>query len=280
MRQLRQFIVGSKLDADLGIRLAAAVAFVVAALDLFGLWDNLPFKAVSFITLFLLASLVLYSVKEKGEILAEKESLRQIVESQGTIEYVSTEHELFRGSIYKLEHTEFDKIRIFAPVALWKKSKHKEDWLKALAKATTPANPDQEPWLEELCVIYGLPPEKQTFLDVTRPSLELLSGKKPALIQYLPPEFSRLMPLPGWGLIIMGDQLVGIAFATRGHQTLVDSAILTTKRQVVNMAIKWFDQIWTETHLQSIQDVRRGIEMKPQLDEIEQYYSNRSGSQP
>jgi len=273
MEFVKRFILKGKLDADQGMRLAGAVALIVGVLDLFGLWDNLPLKAVSFITLLLLASITLYSVKEKGDILAEKESLRKIVESQGTIEYVSTEHELFRGAIKKLEDNQFDKVRILAPVALWKQSSVKSEWVEALARATTRPSPDEVPRIRELRVIYGLPPEKQMFLDVMKPGLQPLKGKQAALIQYLSPEFTRHMPLPGWGMLIMGTQLVGIAFATHSHQMLVDAATLITQREVVDMTIEWFDEIWAETRSQCIQDARREIDMDTQLERIEDCYN-------
>jgi hypothetical protein len=269
---LVSFVFHGKLDTEHFLRLVGLTSVIIGLLGAFEIIDFLPAETITLIILGLLGTLILYTIKEKGDILHNNEMQRSLVESLGTVQTSDTEHDVYAGAIDHLANHQIDKIRIFAPVALWKHSDMKLNWVQALGQALEQPSSDQSPRVRELRVIYGLPPEKRMFQEVMVKSLQPLKGKKAAIIRCIMPEFARYAPLPGWGLLIIDDQAVSFAFATHSHQMIIDSAVQITKKDVAKMTIEWFDQAWEETKQWSLQDARHDINMDTRIKEIEAHY--------
>jgi hypothetical protein len=264
-------LIHGKLDTDHLLRLAAYAALGLGVLDFFQILELLPHETISLATLGLLAALLLYSVAEKDKILQNTNAQKQLVQDLGTVQISTTEHDVFSSAIDYITHNKIDTIRIFAPVALWTDSSIKLKWIEELGQALEPPS-DEPARVRELKVIYGLPPKKGMFQDVMVKSLNHLKGKEAALIRYIDPTVAHHAPIPGWGILIMGNDIVSFAFATHGYKTLIDSAIQVTKKDAVKMAIEWFDQAWEETRDLSLQDARQGKDMDTSIKEIEARY--------
>lgn len=194
--------------------------------------------------------------------------MQKIVQSYGTLGIAKGEDAVFGSAIEKVRTGKFDVVRIYAPVGLWRVSEAKKKWFAALCESLN----HEAQTVNELRAVFGLPPSKDAFKNVVRVELAPFREKDGARLRYLPPASQVFKDLPGIGMVILGDQSVGIGFAVHGHHTVVDSTIFIQNREIVEEAILWFDEVWETAKDFQLREARREISLDQGLQNAEAVY--------
>ena len=252
---------------------AFAVGALVTILDLVGLWDKLSLKPVEVVILLLVTILILYSIQEKWEIARRNEDLQNVVQSYGTVSIVKGEKEVFSSAAARLRTgKKLDLVKIYAPVGLWRGSDAKKQWFTALSEALSP----EAQTVTELRAVFGLPPTEKAFTDVVTPELKIFNKRDAARLRYIPPVDKIFKDLPGIGMVILGDEAVGIGFAVHGHHTVVDSTIFIQNKHVLEEVNLWFDEVWETAKDFQLKEARREITLEQGLQNAAACYQQKT----
>jgi len=248
------------MDLRLGVAVALAVLFVIAAASAF----ILPFfrkdlTRHSIITDMMLALFTVIFVAIFLQYMDERlsgvsnEDIIQRFQQLGRVDYLTGEPNLYQVS--KLYETDLKRLRIYAPVGLWTitepvESDYKVQWLKVIQARVRDSAFDLE-------AAYGLPPSSD---DPTRfaQAVCVLAGfagaKRTVLRTFEAPEATGFKA--GFGILIAEYQegeadgttkpnpknTVYFGLATLTSGTRVDSAVVVTSFEAFSMARNWWEQ--------------------------------------
>lgn len=188
---------------------------------------------------------------------------------------------LYAAATKTLKSRKWARVRIFAPVGIWKNEPEKKIWLKELAEYARNSG------VKEMVAIFGLPPywkdttvldKKLVFSDLaeTKKALSLFKGISSIQIHYTyPSSFSM-----GIGIVLFEEYpkrfggKVAIAFASKSAADSVDMAFtLGDEGQFQDMCL-WFDRrlLSDQTKMQSIPTKPEEFEKK--WKQIRNWYEN------
>lgn len=168
---------------------------------------------------------------------------------------------IYDSGINALKSDHWKKVRVFAPVGLWREDELKKKWLEALAESARVGK------LETVWGVFGLPPTKKDDkvlppsqvvgnLEYVKQVLGLFNGLKNVRLHFYPPSDASI----GFGVLIFQrkDNTGNVAFCLASHEyeDVVNRGFGIDNDQVFSYAIDWFDDriFWKATNAFVLQD--------------------------
>jgi hypothetical protein len=189
--------------------------------------------------------------------------LSNILTQQATRELTvyPSRRSIYDSLINMLKGDHWKKVRIFAPVGLWREDELKKKWLEALAQSARTEK------VETVWAIWGLPPLQKDGkalpknqvvknLEYMKQMLEQFSGLGHVSIHFYPPSYASV----GLGAAIFErkDSTCEFAFAlaSHEHEDVVDTGFAIDNKEVFSFALDWFDDriFWKATSAFVLQD--------------------------
>lgn len=237
--------------------------------------------AVQLLGVAFLFFLLQFFQQDPGEVLEEKIELRlgKMTELQekiderikGDIDIFPTRQSIWDASLNIIARSQWDKVRIFAPVGLWRPDKSKAEWLKQIALCAD----ETSLRVGTIWAVYGLPPKSRygeergageiiKDLQYFREVLNVFKNLKNVELHYSPPTHSSI----GLGALIIENRaltggIVAFAMASHGHEEVVDAGFgVNTQQELFFLARAWFDdKIFRKATAKFIlHDVEKSIE--------------------
>lgn len=175
--------------------------------------------------------------------------LEQAKDVVPAVQILPTRKAVYDLGISVLEDGQWEKVRIFAPVGLWREDEDKRQWLEAVAKHAKPGGRVKTVW-----GVFGLPPKTKDGetrpydhvvedLNHARKTLGLFGNLKNVVLHYYPPFHAAV----GLGAIIFenvektGGELA-FALSTHSHETVIDAGFGVNNKELFFIARQWFDE--------------------------------------
>lgn len=190
-------------------------------------------------------------IEEMDARLKDLTELKEDIKSttEGGIKTFPTRVSIWDKSIKIISEGQWDKLRIYAPVGLWRDDASKKQWVKDIADCARGNNPK----IKRIWAIYGLPPifkfdtkrsenEVDEDLEYMKQVLDVFNDMKNVELHYYPPSAASI----GLGALILENETrtggtVAFALASHGDEELVDFGFGLEHEEVFFNAKEWFD---------------------------------------
>jgi len=175
------------------------------------------------------------------------ERIRQA--SKGNVDIYTTRQAVWDTSLTMVRKQQWNKLRLFAPVGLWREDESKKLWLQEVAKSVSGSSRQ----VNILFAIYGLPPKSRygfdrSIDDVKKDLGYLKELLKPFNLPHVELHYYPPMPVSvALGAIILEDKTqargpVAFALSSQIHEELVDCAFsVEDNQQLFSLTKAWFD---------------------------------------
>jgi hypothetical protein len=163
-----------------------------------------------------------------------------------------TRDSVYKSGIATLNSADWNKVRIFAPVGLWREDDWKDRWLHAIASYMQRQQQNGSP-PTELWAVFGLPPSERggrmrpdedvrIDIDRFRSKIDIFKDLKNLKFHYCPPAHISV----GFGVIVFENRdraTGGVSFGlcSRDNEEVVDAGVALSRNELFSIAKEWFD---------------------------------------
>ncbi len=192
---------------------------------------------------------------EQREALSKVSRLLDQATRMTTVQLLPTPEAVFDFGIAALENKQWEKLRIFAPVGLWRESEGKKRWLHAVAQHARTGS------VKTVWAVFGLPPVSRKGetrpcsqvaedLKYVRETLDVFSDLRNVTLHFYPPFPASV----GFGTLIFestertGGELA-FGLSSHIHEEVIDTGFCVNNSALFFTAREWFDQqiFWKAT---------------------------------
>ena len=253
--------------------------------------DSIPDLLLNLSSELIAIALIFFLVNQIFEWKPQEEHQRQqayhLSEIRSTLEQLKNKvfpypsrRAIYDASVNTLKSDHWKKVRVFAPVGLWREDKAKQDWLKELGESAKTGN------IETVWGVFGLPPlskdgkarpRDQVIKDLNyaKQVLNVFDNSKNVHLHFYPPTHASV----GIGAIIFqrkdNSGQVAFGLSSHEHEDVVDTAFGIDDDRVYSFALDWFDDriFWKATGAFVLQDDAISLTER-WTDIVEAWYGN------
>lgn len=219
---------------------------------------------------------------EQREVLRKVSHLLDEATRMTAVQFLPTPKAIFDWAIATLENDQWEKLRIFAPVGLWRESEGKKRWLQAVAQHAKTGG------VKAVWAVFGLPPKTRKGetrpysqvaedLKYVREILDVFNDSKNVTLHFYPPFPASV----GFGVLVFestertGGELV-FGLSSHTHEEVVDTGFSVNNKELFFTAREWFDEqiFWKATGKFVLHNVDKSLEER-WTDIVETWYGRK-----